>query len=176
MELLLKTFSLTQDEFELHNKKSTQHIKSYFNRTMDKKYIDMYKYLDYIDDSLPEYCEFGADKCWIKNFKEFCSKLDIDIIDNLSRIIKEDYYLFENKHEILTSPESFYKKITERGGSYHFYNRDKTFMFTCTSPLYMDGSLGYFGCTGLQKYVIKAFELIYNDGNVYLSYGGREYV
>ena len=35
MELLLKTFSLTQDEFELHNKKSTQHIKSYFNRTMD---------------------------------------------------------------------------------------------------------------------------------------------
>ena len=31
MELLLKTFSLSKEEFELCNKKSTAHVKSYYD-------------------------------------------------------------------------------------------------------------------------------------------------
>ena len=156
MELLLKTFSLSQEEFELHNKKSTEHVRDYFNKSIDKNFIHLFTYLDDLDGNLPEYCEFGADKCRITNFQEFCNNLNIDINKNLQLIIKK----------------------YERMGNvnyYHFYNRDKTFMFTCTSPLYMEGSLAYFGCTGSLNHVVKAFEMIYNDGNYDLCYGARDY-
>jgi hypothetical protein len=175
MELLLKTFSLSNDEFELHNKQSTCHVRSYFDNTMDIKARSLFEYLDNIDHSLNEYCEFGADKCRIYNFKDFCINLDIDIAENLSRIIEEYYYIFENNTQILKSPDSFYHTLKENK-HYHFYNKNKDFMFTCTSPLYMKGYLAYFGCTGSQKYVIKAFEMIYKDGNYDLCYGARDYV
>ena len=162
IKILLKNiFHLSEEEFLSYNKISTSHVQSYFNQSMDEKFQEIYTYLDHIKDNLDEYCEFGADKCKISNFKDFCESLDIDIIDNLSRIIKEYYHLF-------------LANIRKRT-PYHFYNRDKTFMFTCTSPLYMDGSLGYFGCTGEQKYVLKAFEMVHNDGNEDLCYGRRDY-
>ena len=168
MELLLETFFLSQEEFDSYNKKSTNHVKSYFDESMDFKFISHFDYLENLDHNLDEYCEFGADKCHISNFKEFCENLDIDITDNLARIIKEYYYIFENKHSIL--------KRTLTPILYHFYNKNKTFMFTCTSPSFMNGFLAYFGCTGEQKYVIKAFEMIYNDKNFELCYGFRDYV
>lgn len=174
LELLLKTFSLSEEEFENYNKKSTEHVKSYFNNTMEEKYKYLYDYFYKLDSDLPEYCEFGADKCKISNFKEFCNNLDIDIVENLSRIIKEYNNIFQNKHEIFKSPGSFFKRINDLD-YYHFYNKNKTFMFTCTSPLFMDGSLSYFGCTGEQKYVVKAFEMICNDKNRDLCYGSRDY-
>ena len=173
-ELLLKTFSFTEEEFENHNKKSTEHVSSYYNGTMDKTFAHLFTYLDPLDKSIPEYCEFGAYKCHIDNFQEFCDKLDIDIVDNLARIIKEYYHIFENRHEILRNPTSFYVRVS--GPTlYHFYNRKKTFMFTCTSPLYTTGSLGYFGCTGDIEYVLKSFEMVYNSGNRDLCYGDRDY-
>ena len=135
---------------------------------MDKMFIHLFNYLKDLDPNLSEYCEFGADKCYIENFQEFCDELNIDIADNLSRIIKEYYHIFEN--EVLRSPTTFYEKF-----HYNFYNRDRSFMFTCTSHLYMKGSLAYFGCTGEQKHVLKSFEIIYNNGNIDLCYGGRDY-
>jgi hypothetical protein len=171
MELLLKTFSFTEEEFYLHNKNSTLDVQNYY-----KQYTDTHMdYLEELNHNLLEYCQFGADKCHISNFKEFCDVLDIDIVDNLSYIIREYYNIFKNKNEILYIPDSFYRRLN-KVNYYHFYNRDKTFMFTCTSPLFMDGSLGYFGCTGDKKYVIKAFEVIYNNENYDLCYGSRDYV
>jgi len=175
MELLLKTFSLSKEEFENYNKKSTAHVKSYYDNSMDKMFIHLFNYLEDLNPNLSEYCEFGVDKCHIENFKEFCDELNIDIVDNLSRIIKEYYHIFENKHEMLHSPKTFYEKLNNIN-RYNFYNRDRSFMFTCTSHMYMKGSLSYFGCTGEQKHVLKAFEMIYNNGNNELCYGGRDYV
>ena len=173
-DLLKKVFDLSEEEFLSHNQNSTLHIQNYFNNSIDERFIKLYTYLDNLKSDLSEYCEFGADKCKITNFKEFCDNLDIDITENLVRIIKEYYHIFENKHEIINTPTKFFTRISNPT-IYHFYNRDKTFMFSCTSPLFMEGSLAYFGCTGLQKYVLKAFEMIYNDGNTDLCYGARDY-
>ena len=170
MEDIKKVFDLTDEEFLSHNKKSTSHVQSYINRSMDERFIECFTYLDYLQDDLPEYCEFGADKCNISNFREFCESLDVDIADNLSRILKKLHHKFENTQEM--RPQAMRLRLT----CYHFYNRDKTFMFTCSSPLYMEGSLGYFGCTGSLDYVIKAFEIIHKDGNQDLCYGGRDYI
>jgi hypothetical protein len=174
MESLLKTFSFTQEEYENYNKLSTEHVKSYYDKSMDNDFIRLFKYLDGLDDTLPEYCEFGADKCRVSNFQNFCDKLNVDILENITRMIQEHHNIFENKHEILRSPGTFYQMLEGRN-AYNFYSRDKKFMFTCTSPLFMGGSLAYFGCTGEQKYIIKAFEIIYDDGNRDLCYGGRDY-
>ena len=175
MELLLKTFSFSEEEFEFHNTKSTSHVKSYHDNTMDKTFKFLFNYLDNLDHNLTEYCAFGADKCIISNFQEFCNNLNIDIVENLSRIITEHYYIFEKKYMILKYPESFYNSLQGKE-CFHFYNKDKTFMFSCTSPLFIKGSLGYFGCTGNRSDMFKAFEMIYNNGNYDLSYGGRDYV
>ena len=72
MELLLKTFSLSEEEFESYNKKTTEHVKSYFDHSINKLFRDSYDYLAILEYGLSEYCEFGADKCYINNFKEFC--------------------------------------------------------------------------------------------------------
>ena len=55
MELLLKTFSLSYEEFEFHNKKSTLHVRSYFDNTMDISYEPLFDYLNNIDNSLFQY-------------------------------------------------------------------------------------------------------------------------
>ena len=174
IDLLLKTFSLTYNEFVIHNTNSTKHVIGFFNGSIDKMFYPLYTYLEYLNEDLSEYCEFGADKCKIANFQDFCNALDIDITENLTRIIREYHHIFQNKHEILSSPSSFYQKVS-RNEYYHFYNKSKTFMFTCTSPLFMEGYLAYFGCTGEQKYVLKAFEMSYNSGNRDLCYGARDY-
>ena len=174
LDLLLNTFSISYDDFLKHNEKSTKHVLSFFNFSIDKMFRHLYEYLEHLDDNLSEYCEFGADKCKITNFQGFCDDLDIDITENLTRIIREYYNIFQDKHEILSSPSSFYQKIN-RNEYYHFYNRNKSFMFTCTSPIFMEGELAYFGCTGEQKYVLKAFEIIYKNGNIDLCYGARDY-
>ena len=163
-----KVFDLTDEEFLSHNIKSTSHVQSYINRSMDDNFHECFTYLDNLRDDLPEYCEFGADKCNISNFREFCDSLDVDIADNLSSILKKLHNTFVNTYSIRLTP----LRLT----CYHFYNRDKTFMFTCSSPLYMEGSLGYFGCTGSLDYVIKAFDIIHKDGNRDLCYGGRDYI
>lgn len=174
MDLLLKTFSLSQEDFDIHNKKTTEHVQHYKDGSMDEMFTHLYTYLDGLDNSLSEYCELGADKCRLNNFRDFCEKLDIDIAENQARIITEYYHIFENKHEILEYPKVFYSRL-DRMNRYHFYSRDRKFMFTCTSPLYMSGSMAYFGCTGEREKVIKALEMIYEDGNRDLCYGGRDY-
>jgi hypothetical protein len=174
LEKLKTVFNFTDEEFLSHNENSTLHVQSYFKGSMDGRFRTNYEYLNDLRDDLPEYCEFGADKCRVSNFRDFCDSLDVDIADNLARMLKKYYHMFENKiDDIIERPRSFIQQI--RPTLYHFCNRDRTFTFTCSSPLYMEGSLGYFGCTGLQKYVIEAFEMIHKDGNYDLCYGGRDY-
>ena len=81
-------------------------MKKYFNKEMD---VDTQKYFDdyyaELDSECEEYLQFGADKCNVDNFDEFCEELNIDIKENLIRIIKEQRKYIENiNNETIVAP------------------------------------------------------------------------
>ena len=73
MEEVLKKFNMNEEKFLKVKERVTSFMKKYFNKEMD---VDTQKYFhDYyaeLDSECEEYLQFGADKCSVDNFDEFC--------------------------------------------------------------------------------------------------------
>lgn len=159
MEKVCELFKMDESKFLERKQKSSNFVKSYFNKTMKPEFLPLYIYLDGLDNTQEEYLEFGADKCSVSNFNNFCEKLNIDVDENLKRfeleekkIIKEikngTYFARENPHGI--------RLIN------HFYSRCKKLTFTCK---YASNYMHYFGITGETNEVMRAFEIFIKDGH-----------
>ena len=136
MEQVLKRFNINEEQFLEIKESVTSFMKKYFNKELD---INSLKYFDYyseLDSECGEYLQFGADKCSVNNFDEFCEELNIDIKENLIRIIKEQKRYIENINN---------EKTNQYKPTYVFYSRDKKITFTCFNP---GNYMHYFGITG----------------------------
>ena len=198
---ICKTFGFTEKAFVEHNRETTKHIKSYFNNTMTDDFYHLFTYLNDLNSELPEYYEFGADKCSIRNFQEFCQELDIDCNENIQKIIDRYYCNTTNVtdrafdilnffgrnlstvdgllliYDKLSQLHYSFSRSKDQLNRYHFYNRERTLMFTCSSPHFLSGSFGYFGVTGSPNAVMTAFEIFTKNADYSeLCWGGRDYV
>ena len=146
MEQILQLFKMTEEKFVEHKFETTNSIKKYYLSDFD---IIIGK-----ENGIPnhlEYLEFGADKCGFDNFIEFCEEINIDFLENISRI----------------------KTFTEKG-YFHFYSRDKKITMTCSS---LGNYVHYFGFTGEKSEVLRIFKIFY-DCSTYegLCWGGRDFI
>jgi hypothetical protein len=104
MEKVLEVFSMDEKVFLNIKRDITSFVKSYFDETMDSEARLLFSYLDGIDHNSSEYLQFGADKCGVDNFSDFCKDLNIDVNEK--------------------------KQYNSRN---HFYSRDKKLTFTCST-------------------------------------------
>jgi len=155
MELIINFFKMDENDFIEYENNTTDLIKSYFNNTMDIRLKKCYDYLEFLDSNHNKYLQFGADKCEVDDFIEFCKELNIDYEENIKLIKK-------NKKE----NNDIYK--------YHFFSRDKKITFSCSN---YDNYMHYFGITGESSEIIKIFE-IFNRRCKYteICFGGRDYI
>jgi len=94
MEEVLKVFDDMNEEGFVKIKESvTSFMNKYFNREMDESSRKLFSNYRNLDSKCEEYLQFGADKCDVDNFDEFCEDLNIDIKENLFEIIRE-----QNRH------------------------------------------------------------------------------
>ena len=157
MEQILKTFKITEEKFIEHKIITTNSIKKYYlsdsEIIIDKK-NEIPKYLIYLnglDLSHDEYLEFGADKCKFDNFIEFCKEINIDFLENITRI--------------KASTEQLY---------FHFYSKDKKITLTCSQ---LGNYVHYFGITGEYNAIINAFNIfIKRARHSELCWGGRDFI
>jgi len=157
MEQILQLFKMTEEKFVEHKFETTNSIKKYYLSKIDiisGKENGIPKHLEYLnklDLSYDEYLEFGADKCGFDNFIEFCDEINIDFLENISRI--------------KTSAEKRY---------FNFYSRDKKITMTCSS---LGNYVHYFGITGEYNAILNAFE-IFNKRATHteLCWGGRDFI
>jgi len=166
MEEVLKKFDMDEEKFLNIKESVTSFMKKYFNKEMDadtQKYFD--DYYSELDSECEEYLQFGADKCNVDNFDEFCEELNIDIKENLIRIIKEQKKFIENiNNEIIKK----YKP------AYVFYSKDKKITLAC---LNLGNYMHYFGITGEYKKILDAFKIFEKKCNYdEVSFGRRDYI
>jgi len=163
MEDIFKIFNIDEEKF-LNLKKSVTKRVNYFLSSLNT-YKGYHLYL--LDNDIDEYLEFGADKCSVDNFDEFCEELNIDMKENLLRIIEEQKSHIEN---VRSDKVSKYEYIP----IYVFYSRDKKITFTCSRP---GEYMHYFGITGESNKIIDAFTIFkkrceYEDA----SFGTRDFI
>jgi hypothetical protein len=107
MQQVLTTFSIDEDTFHQITRDTTKFIQSYFELSPDDDIRYMFSYLYLLHrPSIHTYLQFGADKCYITNFDEFCHTLDIANIGN---------GLVEKKNGQIKT---------------HYYNKTHTLIFT----------------------------------------------
>jgi len=166
MEELLKKFDMNEETFLKVKERVTSFMKKYFNKEMNvdtQKYFD--EYYAELDSECEEYLQFGADKCNVDNFDEFCEELNIDIKENLIRIIKEQKKYIENINN---------ETIKQYKPTYVFYSKDKKITFACLHP---DNYMHYFGITGEYNKILDAFKIFEKKCNYYeVSFGSRDYI
>jgi hypothetical protein len=138
MEKVLEVFSMDEKVFLYIKKTITSFVKSYFDETIDSEARVLFSYLDGIDHNCSEYLQFGADKCAVDNFFDFCKDLNIDTEQNLSRIVNEK------------------TKFNDYVKRFHFYSRDKKLTFTCST---VGNYMHYFGITGEANEIIRTVEI-----------------
>ena len=168
MEKVLQVFSTMDEERFLEVKKNvTSFMKSYFNRTMDEDSRKFFSYYSDLDSECEEYLQFGADKCDVDNFDEFCEELNVDIKENLLEIIKNQRrYIEEIKDGKINRYD--YRPV------YLFYSRDKKITFTCSKP---GNYMHYFGITGESNKILEAFKIFKKRCNYdEASFGARDYI
>ena len=163
MEDIFKIFNIDEEKF-LNLKKSVTKRVNYFLSSLNT-YKGYHLYL--LDNDIDEYLEFGADKCSVDNFDEFCEELNIDMKENLLRIIEEQKGHIEN---VRSDKVSKYEYIP----IYVFYSRDKKITFTCSRP---GEYMHYFGITGESNKILEAFKIFkkrctYDDA----CFGARDYI
>ena len=156
MEKVLELFSIDEDNFLRIKRERTAFIKSYYDRTLDPKARFLFSYLDGINNYYTEYLVFGADKCGVDNFNNFCEELNIDVKENLLRI----------KNELPVLNDSVKRN--------HFYSRDKKLTFTCST---VGNYMHYFGITGESNEILRAFEIFckrctYDE----VCFGNRDFI
>jgi hypothetical protein len=156
MEKVLDFFNIDENMFLSIKKDITSFVKSYFDGTMDSEARLLFSYLEGIDNNCEEYLQFGADKCAVDNFFDFCKDLNINTEQNLSRIVNE---------------KSKFNDCVKR---FHFYSRDKKLTFTCST---VGNYMHYFGITGEASEILRAFEIFckrakYDD----VSFGNRDFI
>jgi len=182
MEEIQIIFSEIKMKDLLENKNNiTKFIKNFskereMNSSEYNKIKISYPYLDVLDLSYDEYIEFGADKCEINNFREFCNEINVDFEENMVRCSEEKKQL---------------KKIHKQKGNiysfnyrYHFYSRDKKLTFTCSNinESYDEENdehrdyLHYFGLTGEFEVALNAFKKFYKRADYAELSFGREYI
>lgn len=156
MEKVLEIFQIDEDNFLGIKRERTSFVKSYFDKTMDSEERLLFRYLDGIDNNCSEYLQFGADKCAVDNFFDFCKDLNIDTEQNLSRIVNE---------------KSKFNDCVKR---FHFYSRDKKLTFTCST---VGNYMHYFGITGEANEILRAFEIFCKRANYdEVSFGNRNFI
>lgn len=169
MEEVLSVFSTMNEERFLEVKKNvTSFMKSYFNGNMDEDSRNFFRYYSDLDSDCEEYLQFGADKCDVDNFDEFCEDLDVDIKENLLEIIKKQNRFIE---EI---KDGKIKYLYDYRPTYLFYSRDKKITFTCSKP---GNYMHYFGITGESNKILEAFKIFkkrctYDDA----CFGARDFI
>ena len=168
MEEVLSVFSTMNEEKFLEVKTNvTSFMNSYFNRNMDEDSRKFFSYYSDLDPDCEEYLQFGADKCDVDNFDEFCEELNVDIKENLLEIIKkQNRYIEEIKNGKINRYD--YRPV------YLFYSRDKKITFTCSKP---GNYMHYFGITGESNKILEAFKIFkkrctYDDA----CFGARDYI
>jgi hypothetical protein len=157
MEQFLQKFKMTKEKFIEHKNITTESIKKYYLSEIDiihGKENGIPKHLEYLnklDLSYDEYLEFGADKCGFDDFIKFCEEVNIDFLENISRI----------------------KSSTEKR-NFHFYSRDKKITLTCHC---LGNYVHYFGITGEYNVILSAFEY-FNKRTTHseLCWGGRDFI
>lgn len=176
MEEVLKTFDINEEKFLNIKEEITFFIKSYFNEKMEKDSRNHFYYLESLDSECNEYLQFGADKCDVDNFNEFCKDLDINVEENLLRIIDELNEEIKIKTDIKNNSykEENYPLSSNSSKRYVFNSRDKKITFTCSKP---GNYMHYFGITGESNKILDAFKIFkkrctYDDA----SFGARDYI
>ena len=157
MEQILKTFKITEEKFVEHKIVTTNSLKKYYLSECEiiiGKENGIPKHLEYLnklDLSCDEYLEFGADKCGFDDFIEFCEEINIDFLENISRI----------------------KSSTEKR-YFDFYSKNKKITMRCSQ---LGNYVHYFGITGEYNAILDAFE-IFNKRAKHseLCWGGRDYI
>lgn len=81
---------MDEKKFLYYQEENTAFVKSYFDKTIRNDIRYLFPYLDGIDDTQEHYLQFGADKCSVNSFEDFCKELNIDIDKNLKRIKQEE--------------------------------------------------------------------------------------
>jgi hypothetical protein len=150
MESILLLFNIDENEYKRIKEDTTKFIKSYKNDTIEKETRLLFKYLDNIELDHDEYLQFGADKCNVDNFEEFCKELNIDLVENLKNIIKNDKY------------------------RNHFYSKDRKITFSCKT---IGNEMHYFGITGECNRILEAYKIFtrrckYED----MCFGVRDFI
>jgi hypothetical protein len=167
MEEVLEVFDMNEEKFLKVKEGVTSFIQSYFNRTMKEDHRNCFDYLSNLDSECDTYLQFGADKCEVDNFDEFCEDLNIDIKENLLEIIKEQ------RHHIESIRNGSTNKYDYRP-TYVFYSKDKKITFTCSKA---GNYMHYFGITGESNKILDAFKIFkkrctYDEA----SFGARDYI
>jgi hypothetical protein len=150
MEQLFETFDMNEERFLEVKKNVTSFMNSYFNGNMDEGSQKYFSYYSDLDSDCEEYLQFGADKCDVDNFDEFCEDLNVDIKENLLEIIQNQ------KHYIEDMKYGKIKNLYEYKPVYLFYSRDKKITFTCSNP---GNYMHYFGITGESNKILEAFKI-----------------
>jgi hypothetical protein len=172
--LILSTYRFDEAQYNSLNKGSTEFVKSYFNGELGSTGNMLFSYLDGLDPHLPEYYQFGADKCGVDDFKEFCKELDIDIEENLMRSIKRTEEATKKIVNASFEERSYYSR---RIGRYHFYSRTGRLMISLSSSAFLENDIGYFGVTGGKEEVEAAFHVFSRRIEcTESSWGGRDYI
>jgi len=169
MEEVLSVFTTMNEERFLEVKKNvTSFMNSYFTGNMDEDSRKFFSYYSDLDSECEEYLQFGADKCDVDNFDEFCEELNVDIKENLLEIIKKQNRFIE---EI---KDGKIKYLYDYRPVYLFYSRDKKITFTCSRP---GNYMHYFGITGESNKILEAFKIFkkrctYDDA----CFGARDFI
>lgn len=146
---ICKLFNISEEHMIKMNKTIDNFIKSYFKNEMIPYNQEHFSYLGKLDNNLDEYASFGADKAGINDFNEFCEKLNIDPIQDLSS-----------------------SRI------FHFYSRDNKLVISFSSKMAInDGYFHYFGISGGKKEVLLAFDYFIKNGyRDELCFHGRSFI
>jgi hypothetical protein len=156
MEKVLNFFNIDENVFLSIKKDITSFVKSYFDETIDSEARLLFSYLDGIDHNCSEYLQFGADKCAVDNFFDFCKDLNIDTQQNLLRIVNKK------------------SKFNDYLKRFHFYSRDKKLTFTCST---VGNYMHYFGITGEANEILRAFEIFCKRAKYdEISFGNRDFI
>lgn len=163
MEDIFKIFNIDEEKILSFKKSVTERVNNFLSSSNTYKGYHLYL----LDREINEYLEFGADKCSVDNFDEFCEELNIDVKKNLLRIIQEQRLHIE---DIRSDKISKYEHIP----TYVFYSRDEKITFTCSRP---GEYMHYFGITGESNKIIEAFTIFkkrceYEDA----CFGGRDFI
>jgi hypothetical protein len=159
---------MNEERFLEVKKNVTSFMNSYFNGNMDEDSRKFFSYYRDLDCECEEYLQFGADKCDVDNFDEFCEELNVDIKENLLEIIKKQNYFIED------IKDGKIKYLYDYRPVYLFYSRDKKITFTCSRP---GNYMHYFGITGESNKILEAFKIFkkrctYDDA----CFGCRDYI